>query len=490
MLQLQVRLPTIVVPNNKILMKLGRIFSTILIAVLSPVALVAQESDPVLMTVAGKDITRSEFEYAFNKNNVNDGQTAEEYLPLFVNFKLKVAEALAQQLDTLASFKAEFKKDRDALAEDYLTDKSFIEDEAHRVYAKDSATIGLDGILKVSQIAIRVPQQADEEAVAKAKAQMDSVYAKLQAGASFEDAAAIIGVKPSFLRPVEIVRGQAYKEFEDAAFALADGEYSAPFRSPAAFHIVKRVSVRPFGSFEQYKEGIMKMLEQQNIRKAAQMKKGFALAQEMGGNLTPEQALAREDSLLESKYPEFGRLMREYYEGLLFFEISNREVWNTGENLDEAHAKFFKKNKKRYKFDAPRFKGAVVHAATQEVLDSAKRHLDGKNTDEYRAVVEKYFVNDSARVIRLELGVYAIGDNKWVDKLAFGQGEGGRAMNSLPVTGLVGKEIAAPESYADVKGAVADDYNKHKEQKWVKKLRKKYKVVVNKDVLKTVNNHD
>ncbi len=470
-------------------MNISRIFSTILIG-LSSVALVAQESDPVLMNIAGRDVTRSEFEYAFNKNNVSDGQTVEEYLPMFVNFKLKVAEALAQRLDTLPSFKAEYKKDRDALAEDYLTDKDFIEDEAYRIYAKDSATVGPDGILRVSQIAIRLSQKAGEEAVAAAKARMDSVYALLQAGASFEEAGASIGVPASSLRPLEIVKGQAYKEFEEAAFALADGEYSAPFRSPAAYHIVKRLSKRPFGTFEQYKESIIKMLEQQNIRKAAQMKKGFALAQSMGGNLTPEQALAREDSLLETKNPEFGRLMREYYEGLLFFEISNREVWKTGEDLDAAHAKFFKKNKKRYKFDTPRFKGAVVHAATQAVLDSAKAHLAGKGTDEYRAIVEKHFMNDSVRVIRLELGVYAIGDNKWIDKLAFGQGEGGHVLKSLPFTGIVGKEIASPESYTDVKGAVADDYNKYKEQKWVKKLRKKYKVTINKEVLKTVNNHN
>lgn len=470
-------------------MNLGRIFLTLAIG-LSSVALVAQESDPVLMTVAGRDITRSEFEYAFNKNNVSDGQTAEEYLPMFVNFKLKVAEAIAQRLDTLSSFRNEYKKDRAALAEDYLIDKEFIEEEAHRIYAKDSAVIGSSGILSVSQIAIRVSQTASAETVAAAKARMDSVYALLQGGATFEEAAASIGITASNLRPVEIVRGQAYEEFENAAFALADGEYSVPFRSPAAYHIVKRLSVRPFGTFEQYKTGIMKMLEQQNIRKAAQIKKGLALAQQMGGNLTAEQALAREDSLLEAKYPEFGRLMKEYYEGLLFFEISTREVWNKEEDLDKAHAKFFKKNRKKYKFDSPRFKGAVINAATQEVLDSAKKHLDGKNLDEYRAIAEKYFVNDSARIIRLELGVYAIGDNKWVDKLAFGQGEGGRVMKSLPYVGIVGKEISAPEAYTDVKAAVADDYNKYKEQKWVKKLRKKYKVTVNKEVLKTVNNHD
>ena len=56
---------------------------------------VAQTSDPVIMKVNGKSITRSEFEYSFNKNN-SDGvvvkKTVEEYVPLYVNFKLKFGE--------------------------------------------------------------------------------------------------------------------------------------------------------------------------------------------------------------------------------------------------------------------------------------------------------------------------------------------------------------------------------------------------------------
>ena len=53
---------------------------------------VAQTGDPVVMKINGKNITRSEFEYSFNKNNsdgVLDKKTVEEYVPLFVDFKLK-----------------------------------------------------------------------------------------------------------------------------------------------------------------------------------------------------------------------------------------------------------------------------------------------------------------------------------------------------------------------------------------------------------------
>ena len=55
------------------------------------VSLVAQNSDPVLMTINGKDVLRSEFEYAFNENNGNiseGGQSVDEYLQMYVDFKL------------------------------------------------------------------------------------------------------------------------------------------------------------------------------------------------------------------------------------------------------------------------------------------------------------------------------------------------------------------------------------------------------------------
>ena len=57
----------------------------------------AQTSDPVVMTVNGQNVTRSEFEYSYNKNNGDDvieKTTVEQYVPLFVNYKLKVAAAL------------------------------------------------------------------------------------------------------------------------------------------------------------------------------------------------------------------------------------------------------------------------------------------------------------------------------------------------------------------------------------------------------------
>jgi peptidyl-prolyl cis-trans isomerase SurA len=116
--------------------------------------------------------------------------------------------------------------------------------------------------------------------------------------------------------------------------------------------------------------------------------------------------------------------------------------------------------------------------------------LDGKNTDEYKAAIDAGFPKDSMRNIRVEIGVFAVGDNPWVDKLVFSQGEGAKLRKGFSVVETVGTVIEKPETYTDVKGQVANDYQKYLEEKWVKSLRKKYKVKVDKEVLKTVNNHE
>lgn len=452
----------------------------------------AQVCDPVLMTVNGKDVRLSEFEYAYNKNNGNlvDGvQTVEEYLPMFIDFKLKVAEAEAMRLDTLSSFKEEYKKDRDQLAEGYLIDSDFIEREAYKVYARDSVTIGRDGFLKLRHIAFMVEQNASKEDVALAKARIDSVAVMLRDGKSFEEVAAYFKIPARNIEPIEILRGQVYSEIENVVYTLADGEYSAAVESPAGFHIIHRISSRPFGTYEEYRPAIISMLEQQNIKEMARIVKGQALAKEFGGNITPDEALIIEDSLLETKYPDFGNLMREYYDGLLFFEVSTRSVWHKAQNDKEGLKKFFKKNRKNYKFDTPRFRGALIQANSQDNLDNIKSILKGKMPDEYKSAIDAALPIDSARTMRVEIGVFAIGDNAWVDKLVFGQGEGGKLRKGFPAVGTEGKVIEAPEYYTDVKGTVTSDYQKYLEEKWVKSLRKKYKVKVNKDVLDLVGKH-
>ena len=89
----------------------------------------AQENE-VLMTINGKPIMASEFLYIYEKNNQEtslEKKSMEEYLDLFINFKLKVTEAIAQGVDTTEAFKKELKGYRAQATPKYLQDNEAID---------------------------------------------------------------------------------------------------------------------------------------------------------------------------------------------------------------------------------------------------------------------------------------------------------------------------------------------------------------------------
>ena len=76
-------------------------------------------SEPVLMTINGKPVTLSEFEYLYHKNNSQQitPQSINEYLDMFVTYKQKVADAEAEGIDKTDAFQNEFDGYRRELAE-------------------------------------------------------------------------------------------------------------------------------------------------------------------------------------------------------------------------------------------------------------------------------------------------------------------------------------------------------------------------------------
>ena len=100
------------------------------------------QSDPVLMTINGKDVTRSEFEYSYNKNNsdgVIDKKSIEDYVPLFIDFKLKVAAAEDARYDTITSIQKELRGYKEQMVLPTIIDKDFIERQARETYDNTAA---------------------------------------------------------------------------------------------------------------------------------------------------------------------------------------------------------------------------------------------------------------------------------------------------------------------------------------------------------------
>lgn len=109
-----------------------------------------QAEDPVVININGEEILRSEFEYIWKKNNTEnslDKKNLDEYLDLFVIFKLKVAEAKAQGLDTTQAFISELRGYRNQLTAPYLTDKQAEEKLIDEAYAFMNQYVDLSHIL-------------------------------------------------------------------------------------------------------------------------------------------------------------------------------------------------------------------------------------------------------------------------------------------------------------------------------------------------------
>ena len=107
--------------------------------------IIAQNSNPTIMTINGKEIKKSEFEYIYNKNKQQqvEQKTLEEYLDMFKDYKLKVFEAEANGIDTTSAFISELHGYRNQLAQPYLVDQ-----EADEKLAKEAIKAG---VVKESQ---------------------------------------------------------------------------------------------------------------------------------------------------------------------------------------------------------------------------------------------------------------------------------------------------------------------------------------------------
>lgn len=463
----------------------------------SAVAVAQTTVDPVIMTVNGVDVPRSEFEYSYNKNNsdgVIDKKSVEEYVDLFINYKLKVLAALDAKYDTLSSFKAEFAQYRDQqLLPAMVTDED-MEREAHRIYDETVDRIGPDGLIQTAHILLRVPQQGSEEELAAAKVRIDSVYNALQKGADFSELATKVSQDPGSARQGGLLpfvqRGQLVKEFEDAAFALKDsGQISPIVQSPFGYHIIQLRGRKMLEPYEFHHESILKFIEQRGLRDNIAEQKVDSIVKN-GNGKTKEQVMNEVADELSAKDDEMKYLIKEYHDGLLLYEISNQLVWDKAAKDEAGLAQYFKQNKKKYAWDKPRYKGMAYHVKEQADVKAVADCVKKLPFEQWAEKLRQTFNADSVIRIRVEKGIFKEGDNALVDSIIFKKDTTVSHLKDYPINAVYGKVLKkGPEDYTDVRGLVVADYQEMLEQQWVAELRRKYSFSVNKDVLQTVNKH-
>lgn len=200
----------------------------------------AQDNDPVLMTVGKRNIRKSEFEAVYHKNNNNakaDEKALNEYLELYTNFRLKVAEAEELGLDTTEAFKSELKGYRQQLAQPYLTDNEVTENLIKEAYERSKYDI------KASHILVKVDENALPKDTLAAYNKALKIRERLLKGENFEKVAKEVSDDPSakdnggnlgYFTALQMVY-----PFENAAYNTKVGEVSMPVRTRFGYHILK-----------------------------------------------------------------------------------------------------------------------------------------------------------------------------------------------------------------------------------------------------------
>lgn len=254
-------------------MTMKRLFFSLFLVLVVMSASAQVNDDPILMTIGQKKITRSEFNYIWNKNNTEtsfEKQSLDEYLNLFVNFKLKVAEAESQGLDKKKSFIDELDGYRRQLVVPYLTDTETEEKVAKITYDR------MREYVEASHILIRVAPFATPEDTVAAWYKASEVYKLATADPSnFSTLAASYSddVTKSQGGYIGFVTGiRFFYTFENGIYGTPVGTISHPLRTEYGYHIIKVHSRRPaFGRYQS--SHIMKKVKDTDtpeVQKAAQ----------------------------------------------------------------------------------------------------------------------------------------------------------------------------------------------------------------------------
>ena len=564
---------------------------SILLATIAAMSMAVWAEKP-LMTINGKGISAEEFLYIYEKNNqagAVDPKTMDEYLDMFINFKLKVAEAEAQGIDTTESFKKELKGYRAQATPKYLQDEAALDslirmswqrmskdrraahiaiqcpmnsdsateaealakitDAYHRVtvgkpvkargskavryktdpfemVAREVSTdpnvqetggelgwitpfryvypleeavyntpvgayspifrtqYGFHFVLveeerdhievKASHIMKMVPRD-DAAAETAKKALIDSIAATLTKDNFAEVAARESDDRGSSARGGELGwfgKGMMVKPFEDAVFALKEGEISAPVRSQYGWHIILKEGergIQPLDSmYTQIKRQVMR------DERAKEADKSFIrktrAEYHLPASMSDAEVRAYADEHLEEKYTELRHLVQEYHDGILLFEVSLNEVWDKAAKDTAGLEAFFKANKKKYTWDAPRWKGYIIHAKDKNSAKAAKAIIKSAHPDSIKSYINHRINQDTVTYVKVQHGLWEL------DQVP------SAASEEMPVVEMMGKKLKAPESWTDEKGKVTTDYQDYLEAEWIKALRAKYPVEIDQEM--------
>lgn len=210
------------------------------------------------------------------------------------------------------------------------------------------------------------------------------------------------------------------------------------------------------------------------------------LLNEYYDNFVSQTVLDFEEGQLENKKPDFKALMKEYRDGILLFELTDRMVWSKAVKDTVGLQAFHDQNKSKYMWGNR--VDVVIYNTTDKKLADAAYKLANKKKDA-NAIKTKLNKEGAAAKISTIEGKYEKGQYSVVDEIAWNAGTTPvKLLDDSSYRFIVVKSLVEPEpkTLKEAKGYVVSDYQEYLEKTWIAELRKKYPIVLNESVLKAL----
>lgn len=186
---------------------------------------------------------------------------------------------------------------------------------------------------------------------------------------------------------------------------------------------------------------------------------------------------------LEKENPEYASIINEYRDGLLIFEVMEKNVWGKAKEDTLAQQRYFENHRQDYQWKE-RIKGAIYRTSNKDDLNQVMDLLkENKTGDE----IKKLLNTENVKVL-VTSGTFQTGANELPAGYQLKVGQSKIFEENGSFTIVEGTELLppGPMEFEEVKGRVLTDYQNLLEKEWMEQLRNKYTVEVNQKTLKKI----
>ena len=199
---------------------------------------------------------------------------------------------------------------------------------------------------------------------------------------------------------------------------------------------------------------------------------------------TEEMIIRYEDSRLEKKYPEFRMLMKEYRDGILLFELTDKKIWSKAIQDTLGLQNYYETHKDNYTW-AERIDATIYTVTSADVVKTVRK-LVRKNT--LKNDILSQINQDSLMILTIVNDKYERGDNELTDSVEWKVGMSSNIVNEDSTSFVMIHQILPPgyKLLSEARGIITADYQNYLEKEWIKDLRAKYPVEINYTVLDSI----